>query len=99
VRAAGLTLRGLLRGHDGAPGPPFGGRRGDEAAAGLGAERLRPRRRRQPAEREAAPLRGEDLRESERAGGGEAAGTSKSSLALVGSPRTEGVGGGAYAAA
>jgi hypothetical protein len=62
VIGARLTFRGLLRGHDGAPRHPLGGRRGDEAAVGLGAERLRPRRRRQPAEREAAPLRGEDLR-------------------------------------
>ena len=59
-----LTLLSLLRRHDGAPGPPLRDRRGGEAAAGLGAERLRPRRRCQPAQREPAPLRGEDLRET-----------------------------------
>jgi hypothetical protein len=58
---ARLTLRGLLRRHDGPSGPPLRDRRRGEPAR-LGAERPRRRRRRQPAKREAASLRGEDLR-------------------------------------
>jgi hypothetical protein len=61
-RDASLTLCCLLRRHDGAPGPPLRDRRCGEPDR-LGAERPRPRRR-QPAKREAAPLRGEDLRRS-----------------------------------
>jgi hypothetical protein len=81
-----LTLRGLLRGHDGAPGPPLGGQLRDEAAAGLGAERLW--------HGDADSLRsGKRHRCMEKTcEGGEAAGSiSKSSLSLVGSPRMEGV--------